>query len=450
MKNEVHYLMSQSQLNRFSVISKVIEGNMTVALAAEALGISIRQVLRIKKGVLNEGPSALIHKNTNRKPAHAIAPALSSKIIDLKQSECYQNANFQHFQELLEARNHITISYSALYSLLTKSGMQSPKKRRRFKPHRRRKRKAQEGLLLQMDATPFEWFDSTTKYALHGAIDDATGKITGLYMTKNECLHGYWQATRQCLIKQGIPTAIYADRHAIFLSQNAAKLTVEDQLAGRVVNDTQFGRAMAELGITLIAARSPQAKGRVERLWETLQSRLPVEFKLAGISTIDAANEFLLTYIDQFNQRFAVEALDAELAYRPLPADIDVDTILCIKLTRSVDNGGVFSFYNKQFKVLTNESSPLMLPKAKILVLISPAFGVKVQFKQTLFDVLPYIDGKTANRVGKPTLKKRQSASPPDSHCWKYGQPLKPKLTYEDTDFAILSMLESIFLSKYA
>ena len=451
MKNEVQYLMSQLQLNRLFIVNKVIDGTMTVALAAEALGISTRQVLRIKKGVIQEGPSAIIHKNKNRKPVHALDPALADQIIALKQSECYQQANFQHFKELLEARKEkIIISYSALHSLLTNAGIQSPKKRRRFKPHRRRKRKDQEGLLIQMDATPFEWFDSTSKYALHGAIDDATGKITGLYMTRNECLHGYWQATRQCLINHGVPTAIYADRHAIFLSQNAAKLTVEDQLAGKVVNDTQFGRAMVELGITLIAARSPQAKGRVERLWGTLQSRLPVEFKLAGISTIDAANEFLLPYIDQFNQRFAVEATDAESAYRPLPADVDVDTVLCIKLTRSIDNGGVFSFYNKQFKVLTNESAPLMPPKAKILVLVSPVFGVKVQFKKALFDVLPYINGTTASRVSKTTIKQRPAVPPPDSHCWKYGQPLHPKLTYEDNDFAILSLLETIFLSKYA
>lgn len=442
--------MSQKKLNRLFILNKVIDGDLTVSLAAEMLGISCRQVIRIKKGVILEGPSAIIHKNKNKKPMHALSLEIINKIVALKQSECYQNANFLHFKELLEERENITISYSALHTLLTGAGIQSPKKRRRFKPHRRRKRKAQEGLLIQMDATPFEWFGSDIKYALHGGIDDATGKITGLFMTKNECLHGYWQATRQGLIRQGIPTAIYADRHAIFLSQNAAKLTVEDQLAGKVVNDTQFGRAMNELGINLIAARSPQAKGRVERLWGTLQSRLPVEFKLAGISSIEAANEFLLTFIDKFNQHFAVQAIDAEPAYRPLPADVDVDTVLCIKLTRSIDHGGVFSFYNKQFKVLTQIDLPMIAPKSKIGVLVSPVFGIKVQFKQALFDVLPYINGTTAKRSMKSQQKQKNATSPPDNHCWKYGQQLKPKLTYEDTDFAILSMLETIFLSSYA
>ncbi len=188
----------------------------------------------------------------------------------------------------------------------------------------------------------------------------------------------------------------------------------------------------------------------MERLWGTLQSRLPVEFKLADISTLEAANEFLLTYIDQFNQRFAVEAVDAASAYRPLPTDLDIDCILCIKLIRSIDNGGVFSFYNRQFKILPKKNAPLIPPKAKILVLISPAFGVKVQFKQAFFDVLPYINGtKTADRI-KNSTKPRKLVSPPDNHCWKFGQQLKPKLTYEDHDHDILSMLESIFLSKYA
>ncbi|MBU2704255.1 hypothetical protein Ga0466249_005415, partial [Sporomusaceae bacterium BoRhaA] len=120
----------------------------------------------------------------------------------------------------------IKISYSSLYTLLTNAGIKSPKKRRRFKPHRRRKRKPKEGMLIQMDATPFEWFASKDKFALHGAIDDATGKIVGLYMTKNECLHGYWEVIRQCILSHGVPVGLYTDRHAIFLSTLAGKLSI--------------------------------------------------------------------------------------------------------------------------------------------------------------------------------------------------------------------------------
>jgi transposase len=449
MNNEVRYLMSQEQLNRFSVISKVIDGHMTIADAANSLGISKRQFIRLKQGVIAGGAASLIHKNTGRKPSHALDDNIVANIITLKQSENYQNANFQHFKELLDREEHIKISYSALYSLLTQAGIKSPKKRRRFKPHRRRKRKAQAGLLIQMDATPFDWFGTDEKFALHGAIDDATGNIVGLYLTKNECLHGYWEVTRQLLLNYGLPVSLYTDRHAIFLSTLSSKLSVEDQLSGKVVNDTQFGRAMTELGITIIPARSPQAKGRVERLWETLQSRLPVEFKIAGITTIDQANEFLMRYVLLFNTTFAVEPENVESAFRPLPSNLNVDEILCVKLTRCVDAGGVFSFYNRHFKVIAAQGLPALPPKAKIAVLVSPRLGIKVQFKNALFGVLPYIKPKKAS-APKSVSTTKNTWSPPDSHYYKYGHTLIKTVTFEDTDKDILLMLESIFLKRYA
>lgn len=443
--------MSQTQLNRFAIISKVIDGSLTLAEAAVGLGISQRQVIRLKKGVLAQGAEALIHKNTNRKPAHSFPQSIVDKIISLKQSELYQSANFTHFQELLQRQEGIKISYSSLYDLLTNAGIKSPKKRRRFKPHRRRKRKAQEGLLIQMDATPFEWFASKGKFALHGAIDDATGKIVGLYMTKNECLHGYWEVMRQCLLSQGIPVGLYTDRHAIFLSTLAGKLSIEDQLSGKIVNDTQFGRSMGELGITLIPARSPQAKGRVERLWQTLQSRLPIEFKLAHISTVDQAKAFLETYISLFNDQFSVQPEMLESAFRSLSTSLNIDAILCVKLTRSVDAGGVFSFYNRHFKVLTTSPElPLLPAKSKVAVLVGPRIGVAVEFKKTLFSVLPYIKQKKLSQPNSASKSAKTPYSPADSHYYKYGHTLVKKVTFEDNDKDILLMLESIFLKSYA
>lgn len=440
--------MSQKQLNRFAVISKVTAGHLTNAEAAVSLGISERQVIRLKKGVIAEGAAFLIHKNTNRKPAHALEKDLVDKIITLKQSDNYNAANFLHFQELLERRESIKISYSALHSNLTQASIQSPKKRRRFKPHRRRKRKAQAGLLIQMDATSFEWFGGSENFSLHGAIDDATGQVVGLYLAKNECLHGYWEVTRQMLLQHGIPVSIYADRHAIFLSQNAGKLSVEDQLAGKVVNDTQFGRAMSELGVTLIPARSAQAKGRVERLWETLQSRLPIEFAIAGISTVDQANTFLASYIDAFNERFSVEPANAEPAFRALPNTIDIDTVLCVKMKRVIDSGYVFSFYNRQFILTTGNHSLLPPPKAAVSVLVSPRFGIKAQYHKTVFEVLPYIKPAKATKSKQSATKK--PCVPPDSHYYKYGHSLIKKVSFEDSDRDILRMLEDIFLREYA
>lgn len=160
--------------------------------------------------------------------------------------------------------------------MLKNAGVKSPLKKKGSKRTNRRKRKPHPGQMIQVDATPYEWFGGNVKYALHGAIDDATGEIVGLYMTQNECLFGYFEMMRQCCLDFGVPQSVYSDRHTIFLSPKACKLSVEEMINGKTVNLTQFGRAMHELGVDMIYAHSPQAKGRVERLWSTLQSRLPI------------------------------------------------------------------------------------------------------------------------------------------------------------------------------
>ena len=449
MKNEVHYLMSQKQLNRYSVISKLIEGSITTFEAAESLDLSERQIKRLKKGVINEGPAFLIHKNTGRKPVHAISDDLAKKIIELRNHENYKDANFLHFQELLEEYEGITISYKPLYSILTKAGFKSPKKRRKVKSHNRRKRKSQEGLLIQMDATPFDWFGNNENFALHGAIDDATGKIVGLYLTKNECLQGYFEVSRQILLNHGVPASIYADRHSIFRSPKADKISLEEQLNGKVVNETQFQRAMGELGVTIIPARSAQAKGRVERLWDTLQSRLPVEFKIAGITNVGDANEFLARYIPIFNEKFAVEPENPQSAFTPVKEGICIDNILCFKQLRTIDNGGVFVFKGRHFQPVSKGTIASIPAKSRVNVLISPLFGVRVQFKTVVYDVVPFIKPKK-NTKPNSQAKQKNTYRPPEDHYYKYGKDLWPKLSFAESHSDILTMLEEIFLKKYA
>jgi transposase len=448
MEGKVYYLMSQEQLRRYAVIDKLLEGSMTIREAAEHLDLSARQVIRLKKGVEENGAAALIHKNKGRKPAHAIPDEVKRTIISLKGSDKYKEANFKHFQELLERFENIKISYTPLYKILRDAGIQSPKKRRRFKPHHRRKRKAQKGLLIQIDASPYNWLGDGKLYSLHGAIDDATGEIVGLYITKNECLLGYFEIMRQILLNHGIPISIYCDRHAVFLSSKASTLTIEDQLEGKICNDTQFGRAMRELGISIIPARSPQAKGRIERLWNTLQSRLPVEFKIAGINTIDEANEFLKGYIPEFNKLFAVEPQDAEPIFRPLPSDIDLDCILCIKQKRRADNSGVFSFYGKHFKIVPQENQPSIPPHTQIYIFVSSISGVRVEYKGRIYETVPFIKPKKAVEQ-TPKVLKSKAHTPPDDHYYKYGQALFKRVTFEESDREILKMLQEIFLGKY-
>ena len=418
MKTDV-VTLSQKQLNRLDIINKAIAGFLTVSEAALALGLSERQIKRLKKEVKDSGAAAIIHKNSIKKPSNAINDEIIKKILFLKSSHPYIEANFSHFKDLL-AEKGIQISYSALYRILTSYGFKSPKTRRRFKPHRRRSRKKQAGLLLQIDATPFSWFSGKAKYALHGAIDDATGQITALYLCKNECLLGYFEMLRRVVDKFGLPQSLYSDRHSIFRSPTADKVSIEDQLAGISSNDTQFGRALRELNINIIYARSPQAKGRIERLWGTLQSRLPIEFKLRNIDSVDKANEFLLEYPDMFNTRFAVAPQDVQSCFRPLPDGLNTDYCLCSKESRILDYGGVFSYYNKSFQVSESNISNLLPPKAKILVLTSPTFGIKAQYKNYIFDVVRHVKPRKASAKDIVSKQPRKPNIPSPDHPWRH------------------------------
>jgi transposase len=440
--------LSQKKLNHAHVLARLVsDSSFTNAEAAEAMGLSKRQVIRLKGEYKKQGIDALVHKNIGRAPAHAFSEEQRQKIIDLKNTKLFEKANFCHFREILAREKYnIHISYSSLHSILTSAGIKSPKKRRPAKKHRRRKRKAREGIMLQIDASPFDWLNDGKEYSIHGAVDDATGKIVALYMCKEECLQGYFEVMRTVITANGIPVSLYADRHTIFVSPKDGKLTIEEQLEGVVVNDTQFGRALKQLGITLIKARSAQAKGRVERLWETLQSRLPIEFALADITTVDAANTFLAGYINEYNTQFAVEAEDIEKAYRELSPALNLDNILCITQKRTFDNGGVFSFYNRTFKIITGKPDSILPHKGDINVLVSPVFGVRACFAGIVYDVVPFVKPEKAAK--STSVKPRTKYIPDDSHYYKYGHKLISKVTFEDNDIAILKMLERIFLWK--
>jgi transposase len=389
--------LSQKKLKHAHILDRLVnDSSFTISQAAEAMGLSERHVIRLKGEYKKHGIDALVHKNIGRPPAHAISEELRQRIIDLKSSKLFEKANFNHFNEILGRDKYdIHLSYSTLHGILTSAGIKSPKTRRPAKKHRRRERKAYEGLMLQIDASPFDWLNNGQNYSIHGAIDDATGKIVALYMCKNECLQGYFEMMRQVIKNNGIPVSLYADKHTIFLSPKDGKLSIEEQLQGIQVKDTQFGRAVKQLGITLIKARSAQAKGRIERLWGTLQSRLPIEFALEDITTIDAANDFLRTYIAQYNSMFAVEADQVEMAYREVSPALNIDNILCIIEKRTFDNGGVFSFYNRSFKIVPNRPDTVLPYRGKIDVLVSPTFGVRVAFAGIVYDTIPFIKPKT-------------------------------------------------------
>ena len=380
-------MLKQKDLKRATLIEACINGQCTVKQVANALGLSERRVKQIKKEVKENGVKSIQHGNRGRKPKNTISNETKKKILELRSSYQYELSNFKHFQEILKERENIDISYSALYNILHNAGIKSPKKHRKSKLHHRRKRKESEGMMLQADGTPFDWFGNGEKYSLHGFVDDATGKITGLYMCKNECLLGYLEVLRQTLENYGIPISLYPDKYSVFFPPKKVDdhVTIEEQLNGREKGITQFGRIVEELGITMFPANSPQAKGRIERLWETLQSRLVTEFRINNITTMAQANTFLSNYINIYNSKFAIEPLNKNNVFLKLPKKYNLDELLCVKFERTIDNAGVFSVNNSKFQIL-DRSLP---PKTKITVYLSKKVGMLAKINNKTYDVQP-------------------------------------------------------------
>jgi transposase len=442
--------LTQGQLRKLQVIDRYRSKVITRKKAAELLDLTERQVTRLKKGIETEGATFVINKNTGKTPAHAITAEMKERILKIRAEPAFQQSNFTHFREILECDYQIILSYTALRSILKEAGIESPKsKRQRKRGKKRRERKEHPGELLQIDATPYEWFGTPLKYTLHGAIDDASGKITGLYMTQNECLFGYEEMMRCCCLKFGVPQSIYSDKHTIFRSPKTGKLTVEEEIQGKTVNLTQFGRAMHELGVDLIYANSPEAKGRVERMWQTLQSRLPVEFAKHGITTVSAANKFLQEeYIDMFNERFAVTPA-GESIFVPVSTASALDDILCIKVQRKTDKTGVFSFKGKVFQLL-KDGKPFSLPKKEITLLIGPRTGMRAQYQTFVYSVrrcepseVP-VKSKPEKKVSAVKEKRAEAVSP---HLKHSSDEWKAIWWFEDYNETLL-FLYDLFFSK--
>ena len=380
-------MLKQKDLKRATLIEACIKGQCTVKQVATALGLSERRVKQIKKEVKENGVKSIQHGNRGRKPKNTISDETRKRILELRSSYEYEISNFKHFQELLKERENIDISYSALYNILRNAGIKSPKRHRKTKLHHRRKRKECEGMMLQADGTPFDWFGNGQKYSLHGFVDDATGKITSLYMCKNECLLGYLEVLRQTLENYGIPVSLYPDKYSVFFPPKKVNdhITIEEQLNGREKGITQFGRIIEELAIEMFPTSSPQAKGRIERLWETLQSRLTTEFRINNIKTIDEANTFLITYIEKYNSKFSIEASSKNNVFLKFPKRYNLDELLCVRFERTIDNAGVFSINNSKFQIM-DKSLP---PKTKVQIYISQKIGIRVKSNNKVYDVQP-------------------------------------------------------------
>nr|WP_019004700.1 ISNCY family transposase [Cohnella laeviribosi] len=250
--------MIKAELKKVLVIEKLVARQIKVAEAAELQQLSTRQVLRLKKTYLAEGAEGIAHKNRGRKPVHAISDSIKEHVATLYQNT-YYGCNNCHFAELLQGRESLTLSVSTVRRILLEKGLKQAKQRRRGNVHRPRNRKPQAGMLWQIDASPYAWLeDRGPQLTLHAAIDDATGTIVGAVFRPMETLEGYFTVMQQGIEKYGLPLGLYSDRHTIFRSPKES-LTLEQELAEEIKPLSQFGKAMAELGITHIKAMTPQA-----------------------------------------------------------------------------------------------------------------------------------------------------------------------------------------------
>jgi len=352
MKEKV--TLNEKEQRRVMVLNKVEKGVMKGREAAEVMDISMRHVRRLLAAYRKEGVSALAHGNRGRKPPNAIEAAVKEQVLKLVSTR-YSGFNNQHYTELLAEREDISLSRSSVRNILLESGITSPRKRRAPKHRSRRERYPEEGMLLQIDGSPHDWLQGRgPRLCLIGAIDDATNIVPYAIFQEEETTEGYMLMLREIVLNEGIPLALYHDRHSIFELPADKLPSLEEQLEGKRPL-TQFGRLMEELGITSISAHSPQAKGRIERLWGTFQDRLVSELRLAGAGTIAEANRVLRAFLPEYNRKFAVPAVESGCAYRPVGEAFVADEIFCFKHQRTAGADNVVRFEGHRLQIVPTD-----------------------------------------------------------------------------------------------
>jgi transposase len=327
--------LTKEEQQRGQVLPRVHTGLLTAEAAATLLGLSIRHVRRLIAAVRKKGLAALAHGNRGHQSPRRCSAAVRARVLTLARTR-YRGCNDCHFTDLLAEREGIHLSRPTVYRLLREAGIGSPRTRRPPRHRRRRERMPQAGLLVQLDGSHHPWLeDRGPRLVLLAAIDDATGRVLGAVFRLQEDTHGYFLLLRHLCRRYGLPAAVYTDRHGIFRPDPHTPLSLDDQLRG-VPRQTQVGRALEELGIKWIGAHSPQAKGRIERLFGTFQDRLVIELRLAQASTLTQATRVLARFLPRYNARFAHAPTHPAAAWRPAPADLE--GICCCKYRRTVQH----------------------------------------------------------------------------------------------------------------
>ena len=390
---------TQTIKKREFVLRKLVAEQATAVEAAQSLGLSERQVRRMLKAYRQEGAEAIVHGNRGRTPENAVSPDLRQTIRELAQTT-YQGFNQCHLTEKLAEDHDIHVSRSSVSRILREGGIVSPRHHRRAKHRARRERRTAAGMLLQLDGSPHDWLQGRgPRLTLLGAIDDATSEVPAALFRDEEDAHGYMLILRSIVDSHGIPLAIYSDRHSIFVVSKSAGETLDEQLAGRR-NPTQVGRVLEDLSIELITAQSPQAKGRVERLWDTLQDRLVSELRLANARTLAEANAVLAAYLPKHNAKFACPAKGATSAYRPVSAALNLDEIFSFQYDRTVANDNTVCLGQDIVQIQPNRERG-SYAKARTRICVSLDGSIRVFFQGRCIAHQPCTDPNIVLRAQK-------------------------------------------------
>ncbi len=345
MENNI--VLTMKEQKRVEVIERVFRKEITMVEAAMVLGVSERHGYRIKAGVKKEGAKGAVHGNRGRPCKKKLSEKTEGQIVKLAQGK-YRGFNDHHLTEKLKDEEQIELSREKVRQILRAKGIASPRKRRAGKHRSRRERREAEGMMLQLDGSPHDWLEGRgPRLTLIGAIDDATSRVVGAFFEEQETSHGYLKLFSEIFKNEGLCQSAYTDRHSIFWTDREP--TLEEELKGKHPK-TQVGRALEELGITLIPAGSPQAKGRIERLWATFQDRLVSELRLAKAKTKAEAQAVLETLLPKHNRQFSKPAREAKAAWRKVDHK-RLEQSLCFKYQRTVAKDNTVSFDGAVFQI---------------------------------------------------------------------------------------------------
>lgn len=408
MAEQDRIIMSQKEANRLYVIRQAIEKAITQRQAAESLGLTDRQVGRIIKIVRREGDTGICHKSRGKRSHNRIADKIKDKAVSFCR-HTYKDFGPTHASEKLLTVHRIKLSDETLRRWFQEE--QIPYKSRKKRPHRQwRPRKAHRGEMVQMDGSHHDWFEGRGPWCvLMGYVDDATGRVYARFYEYEGTLPAM-DGFKRYIRLYGLPQSVYLDRHSTYKA--TAKQTVEEEL-----NDIQpmshFEKSLAELGVRVIHAYSPQAKGRVERLFGTFQDRVAKEMRLAGVTSIAEGNIFLDDYLPEYNRRYAKEAAQKADFHRPVAHKRALDTILSIKTDRALRNDFTIAHNKKLYQIKSNIRAKQVIVEERtdgsLRILHN---GLLLKFEE--IQVRP---PKEEPIVKKPRIMRVHR--PPTSHPWK-------------------------------